>query len=348
MSYFAIFPDFRAFLESNLRKQYTTLTVGDVISVGTITKLEPEPAVCIIDADVSLDLIVVEDSNPTDQKWKIGSSHQVESQSRLWITGFTQNKILRITSQASVDIYASFPPILEASSACFDKLFLAEEDGTNSMLEISYAEWQSHKSPEFITVGSRVSSALTADLVEIADRDIHQNEVSRSSKEDFVPCGNCKRLVAPGSLELHVLRCEKAFKYCPECEKPIRREDMPNHSHCQECERPFDKTRTDEHNTLWHTTVRCLCGENILRSHLGAHRATTCTQKIILCRFCGLFNPVGDLRNLDARDRVMGFASEHEAACGNRTERCEICERRERLKDMPFHHQAYHGGHLGV
>lgn len=140
--------------------------------------------------------------------------------------------------------------------------------------------------------------------------------------EGFGPCPNCMRQVAQASLQVHLLRCEPR-KQCTECGQ----EYIGNHQ---------------QHVERWHKNMDCACGETIKRYENMMHQSSDCTEYNVLCRFCGLEKPRGDLSLLDPRDRIMGFESIHEAQCGNRTDKCNICNRSERLKDMQFHMQAYH------
>jgi hypothetical protein len=348
LSMFAMFPDFRAFLESSLQRQYGTLTVGDTIPVGLVEKLEPEPAVCIIDADITVDLSIIDDTDK-GQKWTVGSSRSVsgQSQSRLWIKSLSGDKTLRITANTSkVDIFVSFPPLLEASESSFDLVELGETTENSTEVLISHSDLILHQNPEFITVGVRsLSSASEAILINTSVIDANPvilDSSSTSSPENTVICENCGKQIALSSITLHKLRCEASVKFCMECKKSVRLQDFSDHMHCTECGRSYQRTKENEHRLNWHSTIVCLCGKSVTRNTMRVHRSTSCTNRLVLCRWCGCYFPIGNLGSMDARDRIMGFTSEHEAACGNRTEPCLICNRRERLKDMQFHMQAYH------
>ena len=341
-SLFSLFPDFKAFLEASLHKQYTTLTLGDSVLVRgqvplLVEKLEPDLAVCLIDTDVTLNLIVQEnESDGSTEKWTVSSSTAFkaqESEKRLWLRG---TKSFEIQTSQSVDIYVTFPPGTEASAFVFDEASFVDSDSVNgNRLVISSDHLLKHQSPEFITVGI----ASHSDSIQVEAREI--SEVSEPS----VPlslCPYCKSQVAASSLEIHSLRCQSMFAKCDECDMMIRKSDFQDHAHCVTCKRVFRKSAEQKHNDEWHSQVQCLCGQTVTRATLQQHRMTSCPNRLIACRFCGCSFPQGDLSRMDARDRFMGFVSEHEASCGNRTDTCTICGRRERLKDMAFHIQAYH------
>ena len=322
LSTFALFPDFKAFLESSLSRQYCTLTVGDIISMGRVfvDQIEPEPAVCIVDADILLDLTIIDDTEG-EARWFLGASkHLEERQGRLWLKSIPEGCGIRISSEES-DIFVSYPPLMDATESSFDVV-------DTESIEISYVELLSRQMPEFLTIGSSKAGVLIkTQLVE---------------PSTGVPCPNCERLIPPASLDMHVIRCKALFKYCSDCGKSFRAADLQLHEHCKQCGRSFQKGLEAEHVGVMHAMVSCLCGDSVMRASLETHRSTNCRVKLVLCRFCGCFAPKGDVSKMDARDRFMGFVSEHEAACGNRTEPCLTCGKRERLKDMDFHQKAFH------
>ena len=340
ISLFSLFPDFKAFLESSLHKQYTTLSLGDSVIVRgqvplLVEQLEPDPAVCLIDTDVTLNLIVHETDGMTE-KWTVGSSTHIpakESQRRLWLRGM---KSFEIETSQSVDLYVAFPPGTEASAFVFDKASFVDSDSVvGNRLVVSSDDLLKHQSPEFVTIGI----AKHDDSIQVEAREL--SEVSESS----VPlslCPYCKSRVAASSLEIHSLRCQSMFSRCQECDMLIRKVDFQYHAHCSTCKRVYRKSNEQKHNDEWHSQLRCLCGETVTRATLQEHRMTICPNRLLPCRFCGCSFPQGDMSRMDARDRFMGFVGEHEASCGNRTDTCTICGRRERLKDMGFHMQAYH------
>ena len=327
VSMYAMFPDFRSFLESCLRSQYATLTRGDELMIGgsvplLVAETEPASAVCIVDADVNLDLSVVGEDK--EEKWLVGFESVVNGQKRLWLPKpLRPGELLRVTRVDSGDVMVSFPPSIEADFNSFD--FIADSE-----MIVSYEELLRRQSPEFMTVGvgSGHSSSLRSEII------IATPSVSSSTDR----CGICLREVPQSSMDLHRLRCEALFKHCDVCKKPVPLKEP--HFHCSDCGKSYSDRAA--HDEQWHVAMTCLCGAEVTRATVQTHREQYCPMKLLQCRFCLLWVPRGSTESMDARDRIMGFQSEHEAACGNRTDVCLICHRRERLKDMEFHHQAFH------
>lgn len=350
-SVYGLFPDFRSFLESSIRTQYATMTVGDKLIVGgqvpiIADSLQPESAVCVIDADVELDLIVVDDEG-SDAKWSVGSSITFPVpdgktvQKRLTV-GPSRSQRIIISSKSRVDIFVSIPPLVEADINSFDLMASFEESDSSVSLEVDGSilflrgleTW-----PQFIIIGV----AGSCDVSEVTVVAQHELESPvQSSSSDSVGCPNCLSLIPSMSLDLHLIHCQARFQLCSTCRKPVKRSDIAQHTHCEICNRAVAIDHLHEHRKQWHEPLACLCGREITRDDLPRHRRESCSNRLVLCRFCGCWVPVGDLARMDARDRIMGFVSEHEAACGNRTEICPLCSKRERLKDMQFHNQAYH------
>ena len=328
-SMYATFPDFRAFLESSLRTQYATLSTGDELLVGNdvpivVGRTEPDPAVCIIDADVELDLAVIGEED--GDKWLVGSETTVQGQRRLYLPRQLRGgELLRLTRQTSGDVLVSFPPSVDADFDSFDSI-------ADSQIDLNAHEFLSHQSPEFVTVGvgPGQSAAVKAEIVSV-----NSGEASSSNSQQ---CDVCLRSIPVQSFELHRVRCRRLFRLCSECRRPFPQKEP--HVHCAECGMAYADVIT--HRERWHSQIACLCGAKVTRGTLQTHRERECPNRLLKCRFCQLWVPRGSVEQMDARDRFMGFQSEHEAACGNRTEVCPVCHRRERLKDMDFHREAYH------
>ena len=350
-SVYGLFPDFRSFLESSIRTQYATMTVGDKLIVGGqvpifADSLQPESAVCVIDADVNLDLIVVDDEG-SDSKWSVGSSMRFTVlngktvQKRLTV-GPIQIQRIRVSSNSRVDMFVSLPPLVEADLNSFDLMASFDESESSVSLEVDRSillrrgleTW-----PQFIIIGVACASDISE--VTVSAQPVLETAVE-SSSSDSVECSNCASLIPSRSRDLHFIHCQARYQLCSTCRKPVKRADMAQHTHCEVCNRAVGYDHLEKHREQWHEPLACLCGRKVTRDELPRHRRESCSNRLVLCRFCACWGPVGDLSRMDARDRMMGFVSEHEAACGNRTEVCPLCTRRERLKDMQFHNQAYH------
>ena len=70
-----------------------------------------------------------------------------------------------------------------------------------------------------------------------------------------------------------------------------------------------------------------LCGESMEKSVLAEHLASSCPLRKQSCEFCELSYP------------AMNF-EEHQAVCGSRTDKCDICGERVMLKVMESHVRA--------
>ena len=342
VSVFEVFPDFRVFLESSFRQSYATLTTGDELLAGGVVPIvvastQPDSAVCIIDSDVNLDLMLFDDV--AERKWKIGETIRIKkaSQRRLWIEGkmtSSDQQLLRLEASSNADIFISFWPLTHANMFCFDLM------ETGRTISISNEEWKARGYLEYIIVGVN-PIGQDEELELCALTEVIEKKLSSESAESSVACHNCRRLVPVISFPIHLLKCESDFRYCPGCEKSIRKAVFDSHTHCDQCMRPVQKGSEDAHLAEWHSPLKCVCSETVTRATLAAHLESDCYCKPVICRFCSCPFPRGNMKNLDARDRIMGF-NEHEASCGNRTEPCHICHKRERLKDMQFHMQAFH------
>lgn len=342
VSAFEVFPDFRVFLESSFRQQYATLTTGDELLAGGVVPMvvastQPDSAVCIVDSDVNLDLVLVDDD--AERKWKIGETIRINkaSQRRLWIEGrmnSPEQEVIRLEASSTADIFVSFWPQTHANMFCFDLM------ETGRSICIPREEWKDRGYPEYITVGVN-PIGQDEELELLALTEVIEKKHSSEFPESSVACHNCRRLVPVQSFPLHLLKCESDFRYCPGCERGIRKVVFESHSHCDQCMRPVGKGSEDAHQAEWHSPLKCVCSVTVTRATLAALLESECNCKPVICRFCSCPFPRGNIKNLDARDRIMGF-NEHEASCGNRTEPCDICHKRERLKDMQFHMQAFH------
>ena len=327
-SVFELFPDFRAFLEGSLREQYATLSTEDQLIAGggvpiIVEKTEPESAVCIVDADITLELNLVDDGG---EKWKVGETALVKGQRRLWMAGKINRADQAVRLEASADSFVSFWPLLDANMLSFDKMFGKSEGA----IDITFEELKNKG--EYVTVGVCGEAEVKSYVVSIENS---------KSKEECMQCENCNKLIPPQSFAIHTLQCRSLFRFCPDCDKPLEKSVYESHRHCLSCGRAYHSNEEEKHLADWHSDTKCMCGAIVTRASMETHLQTTCYCKPEICRFCQCPFPRGNLSSLDARDRIMGF-NQHEAACGNRTDLCRLCHKRERLKDMHFHMQAFH------
>ena len=329
-SVFELFPDFRVFLESSLSQQYVTLTRGDTLMAGggvplIVDATEPESAVCIIDSEVRLDLILVEKEQT---RWKLGEPAMIKSQKRLWLEGQVKpGQVVELRANCDVDIFVSFWPLVDANMFRFDL--------TGTEISLTFEDLKARGFPEYLTVGMHGE----LDEVEISTRIVAAD--TNSQIQDTSQCINCKRMMPSQSMAVHAVQCEAKYRFCVSCKKALKIRIFDSHTHCPLCNVAYQTGEDEKHSSLWHSPLICICGESVTRASLADHMGAECKKKPEVCRFCKCPFPRGDSKNIYARDRFMGF-NEHEASCGNRTEACSLCHKRERLKDMDFHMQAFH------
>jgi len=158
----------------------------------------------------------------------------------------------------------------------------------------------------------------------------------------FTQCDNCLNWVPERSLVLHQNFCLRNNFRCPECNTVLPKREQSSHWHCPDCHAHGNSTASfEKHRYIEHGTYTCSCSETFeALDSLAFHRATTCPQKLIKCRFCQTWKEQGDLSTLSAADMLAGLTP-HEADCGSRTVECTICGRRLRIKELPVHQQLH-------
>lgn len=363
--------DFRSVLERFLSTNFCTLTLGQVFEIDGVNVhvagIEPAPAVCVVNADIDLDLTtkieaaegvgsieldgpsvaVTTDSRETPQYRVVLSD---EARDRLG----TKREL--VVSASNGEVFVSTYPLTEATPVSYMwssgesseptlSVSLEDIDEYLRQYDLSGADNTISAWPEVMYIGvsdPEGSCELSVRSVEISPA--NENEDSPDDNEDSATCSNCHRRIPRASLSLHELRCKRFYVQCPECRQPIRRERWDRHVHCEVCKLPLDKEKLSDHCRVYHTPIECPdCGQQISQGRFGllSHRRDSCSQRPHLCRFCKLYVPIEGRSPDDARDRLMGLTV-HEARCGNRTDVCPECGRLVRLKDMDLHMKAVH------
>jgi hypothetical protein len=127
---------------------------------------------------------------------------------------------------------------------------------------------------------------------------------------DGVPCPNCRRLVPPGALAMHQLRCERTNYFCVECSEVVAIADKQKHVDAK------------------HVPIDChQCKGKLMRRDLQAHLANTCAMRVVRCEYfeyCGIRVPACDMAT-------------HRLACGEKTELCDSCNERVPRKRFDSH-----------
>ena len=339
------FPDFRSLLEVRLSK-FIALTVGDILIIDeipiTVAAIEPSPAACLLNADVSLDLIV-KPNKANEERLGMILDFDVpinwNAPSGIIPLRINLNRKSDITiklqfepADAAVEIFAAEPPASEVSPDFFD--FVGEPNLENfGTREISIRD----ASIVFLCVTASGAANVTAEMKPMNIQKADGNGRLENSSQ----CKNCLKWIPDASFVIHEVRCSRQIYRCQTCSTCINRKFANVHRHCNTCARVV--TRQDQHDALWHTPINCLCGVSLPdRNELQRHRKTECRKRLIICRFCGLFEEVGDLSKMDAKDKFEGLLSEHEGLCGNRTETCDFCGKLVRLKDKQLHYNVAH------
>jgi len=90
-----------------------------------------------------------------------------------------------------------------------------------------------------------------------------------------------------------------------------------------------------KHIGMIHDLLKCKCGAMATMDQMAHHRKTECPLRQVVCRFCGSMFEAG-LPPADHRDRLNGLTA-HESECGSRTDKCTVCGKYVRLKEMDAH-----------
>lgn len=109
--------------------------------------------------------------------------------------------------------------------------------------------------------------------------------------EDSVQCDNCGSWIPKRTMMLHERFCLRNNVRCPwGCGVVFKNnsQELENHWHCDKCDYSGSITEKDKHDSYFHQNRTCACGEFKCDSVIGLskHRKTTCSQKLIICRFC--------------------------------------------------------------
>ena len=351
--------DIKSLLESELRRNYTTLTVGEIISVQTqdqkiqflIGELEPENAVSIVDTDLNTDIepLNEEDAKKTMSKRAKNILNSIKLDQE--ITGeieandymyfelgqFDRNKAIRIQKKGSeMEMYIQFGSKPREDDALVSSLSMKPE----SSLEIVARDFATSNDSKLV-IGLRSPIKQNFSIV-VSQRPI---EITNGSADGKQKCENCGQHISIQSMTMHSAFCMRNNVKCPHCETVLKKNspEVESHWHCPLCN-DYTNWVSEEviarHNSHCHTSRECTCGEVFASQfELAFHRATECPKKLTKCRFCGLSLPAG-LPPTDGKDILLGLTG-HEAECGGRTTECIICGKFVRIKDLGIHEMGH-------
>ncbi|KAJ1978906.1 hypothetical protein H4R35_001711 [Dimargaris xerosporica] len=376
-------PDLRATFEAHLRGSYTTLTAGETVTVPhgkqryrfLVERLQPAPAVTVVDTDVAVDIVpyaemtqaflstslpVVSTSSPP------GSTIDAPAfsvQELAWgqpITGVVsrdqpEHWRVHLTAREteawvtlSVEDGADADLLLHAGAECptYD-CFTEANLGTTLTKRVHITtDPKSNPSREFrITVATLTLQTVPYHLtlttaVPPSDAQALGSVVTAdppAHTADTQQCDVCQAWVPARTFDLHHSFCMRHSMRCDVCQQVFQRgEAYDQHWHCPICQQPGTRNTEAKHKFLAHTPRDCLCGHRANSPvALARHRQTECPQRMVICRYCHILQEQGPPSDSPS-DRLQGLRA-HEAYCGGRTIECVKCQRPIRIKDMATH-----------
>lgn len=362
--------DWNALLESQLRT-HTTLTKGEILSVRAgpdaefrflIDELEPDDAVNLIDTDVAAEIEEMSEDNARQTQVKrteaakqriadsadittdgtvtgvVGKGEYAYFRVREWDRRKNVEIVLRADGDADLLLSTSedWRPKVDMhlwsdmSGDAVKRIAIASSNVELSNATILHIGLHGYTGATFeLTVRQPTELAATEDK-------------PNAHASGFTQCSNCLSWVPERSLMLHQNFCLRNNFRCPDCNTVLPKKEQQLHWHCQDCfahgsaPSSYEKHRSTEHSNY---TCTCSAAFQSLPA-LAFHRATSCPQKLIKCRFCQTFKEQGDVSTLSPADMLAGLTP-HEADCGSRTLECDVCRRRLRIKDFPVHQQFH-------
>ncbi|XP_046442034.1 TRAF-type zinc finger domain-containing protein 1-like isoform X2 [Daphnia pulex] len=122
-------------------------------------------------------------------------------------------------------------------------------------------------------------------------------------------CKNCKRSVPTTSFTLHSTHCERFIQICSKCQEP------------------FPKSQLEEHENEVHKEINCKdCNQKLEMKDQIDHLANCCPKRLISCEFCEV-------------QCIASNITDHELACGSRTEMCDICKNHVLVRMLKIHEE---------
>lgn len=131
--------------------------------------------------------------------------------------------------------------------------------------------------------------------------------MEEETKQDTCYCSNCKKDIPALNFLMHEPHCRRNIVLCKVCDEPV------------------PKSQLEEHHEENHVEAPCeLCHKRMAKDHLEQHQEEECPQRKILCKYCSL------------QVKAVDY-TEHEDACGSRTDECDQCSQRVMLRYMDDH-----------
>ncbi|KAG6385180.1 hypothetical protein SASPL_154008 [Salvia splendens] len=369
---FSDIPNHKAVLETSLR-QHATLSQGDLLIVnhGALTyhlrvlELKPSPSVSVLETDIEVDIIGPESVDNSNQyilrPLALGKSEQgvVEEGKYMYykfsldgetwerISSKDANIIVNLethTQDGDTDLYVSRHPLLFPTQ--HQHMWSSHDLGSKALLLGSEDQNLGVGTYTIAVYGYKGKSKyeVSVNVQDVATQRVGQHAASSTSsgEVDTAECRNCKRHIPSRTISLHEAYCSRHNTSCqhPGCGVVLRIEDSERHVHCEKCSKAFQREEIEKHMKVFHEPLHCPCGIVLEKEEMVQHQSSTCSLRLITCRFCGDMVQAGRSAD-DARDRIRGL-SEHESVCGSRTAPCDSCGRSVMLKDMDIHQIAVH------
>jgi hypothetical protein len=363
--------DWKALLESQLQT-HTTLTKGGILSIRAgpdttfqflVDELEPEDAVNLIDTDVAAEIEEMSEDNARktqDQRIQAARRRNAETtdiavdQAVSGSVGHAEYVYFKLTQW---DRRKNLEVVLSGDGDA--DLMLSTSEDWKPKVDMHIWSDMSGDSTKRVSVAASNVELSNAAAVQIGVHGYTDAtfNLRLSQTTDLVPleevkpnahapgftqCQNCLSWVPERSLILHQNFCLRNNFRCTQCNTVIPKKEQSSHWHCPDCYVYGNTSASfDKHRSIEHTPHNCVCSESFQSlSAYAFHRATSCPNKIIKCRFCQTFKEQGDLTTLDPSDMLAGLTP-HEADCGSRTVECNTCGQRLRIKHLPIHQQIH-------
>ncbi|KAI8086498.1 ubiquitin fusion degradation protein UFD1-domain-containing protein [Halteromyces radiatus] len=324
--------DYRAALEAHLRQHYNTLTIGQTLTCRygshqypfLVVDLQPDQAVGVNDTDLEVDLESYQPTTTLDTSATTISQQQQPEWIKLdqqvhdvtisrntyyyWILETRKTSRLYMSIKVisgDADVIAGYErPTIDNytwGDLSSDKERQLKLEPTKDNIYVGIYGYSDCVISWKATLSPSESNDLTM-------------EDDRNGK---VQCNNCQAWVPERTLPLHESFCQRNNMLCPwGCGQVFKKNGddvnlLQQHWHCDQCSVTGDSfDAKTKHMDYFHTSRSCdQCAEHIMvpsLPDLAKHRQTTCSERLILCRYCHNLVVQGPLAT-DARDRLLGL-----------------------------------------
>lgn len=159
---------------------------------------------------------------------------------------------------------------------------------------------------------------------------------STSTDPTAKKCESCRAWVSAKAMPLHSAQCARMNIFCEQCQKPIRKSELPSHAHCELCQVLLHPSSLSKHMDLVHTKVPCPdCGLKFEPGFLQNHRTQDCFERLEMCKFCMMQLP-------------YRLKEEHQTFCGATSDACQRCGKMIPRRRMDIHLAVDHGINLSL